>query len=89
MEKKVPMRQCAVSRERLIKKDLFRIVRTPEGVIVVDLSGRTNGRGVYLKKDKDIIAKAQKTKILEKHLETKVPDEIYNQLLDLLDKEEV
>lgn len=89
MEKKLPMRQCAISHERLIKKDLFRIVRTPEGEIKVDESGKANGRGVYLKKDKNIIAKAKKNKVLDKHLETMVPDEIYDILLDLLSKEEV
>ena len=89
MEKKLPMRQCAISHARLIKKDLFRILRTPEGEIKVDESGKANGRGVYLKKDKNIIAKARKNKVLDKHLETVVPDEIYDILLDLLSKEEV
>lgn len=83
-EKKLVLRTCVCSKEVCEKKDLFRIVRTPEGNVVVDLKGKANGRGAYLKKDKDIILKAQKSKVLDRHLEVSVPATIYEELLNLL-----
>ena len=82
-EKKIPLRRCVVTGERLEKKSLIRVVRTPEGNVIVDETGRANGRGAYLKKDKDVILKAQKTKILEKHLEFSVEDSVYEDLINL------
>ena len=81
--KKIPMRTCTVSHEKLPKKELVRIVRTPEGEVLIDLNGKVNGRGAYLKKDKDVVLKAKQTKVLERHLEIKIGDEIYDQLLDI------
>ena len=81
--KKIPMRTCTVSHEKLPKKELVRIVRTPEGEVLIDLNGKVNGRGAYLKKDKDVVLKAKQTKVLERHLEIKISDEIYDQLLDI------
>ncbi len=83
-EKKAVLRTCVVTRESLEKKDLFRVVRTPEKEVVIDLKGKANGRGAYLKKDKEVILKAQKTKILDKQLEIEVPASIYEELLKLL-----
>lgn len=83
-EKKLVLRTCVCSKEVCEKKDLFRIVRTPEKTVIVDLKGKANGRGAYLKKDKEIILKAQKHKILDKKLEVEVPDSIYEELLGLL-----
>ncbi|MBQ9520106.1 MAG: YlxR family protein [Acholeplasmatales bacterium] len=83
-EKKLVLRTCVCSKEVCEKKDLFRIVRTPEGNVVVDLKGKANGRGAYLKKDKEIILKAQKSKVLDRHLEVSVPATIYEELLNLL-----
>jgi len=71
---------CAVTRERFEKKELIRLVRTPEQEIKIDLSGKLNGKGAYLKKDISIIEKAQKTKVLDRLLETSIPDEIYEEL---------
>ena len=79
--KKIPERTCVVSREKLPKKDLVRVVRTPEQTVIIDWTGRANGRGAYLKKDKEIIEKARKTKLLDKHLEVSIPEEIYDELL--------
>ena len=62
---------------------MLRIVRSKEGVVSVDLTGKANGRGAYLKKDAQVIEKARQTKILDKKLEVKVPDEIYTYLLEL------
>ena len=83
-EKKLVLRTCVCSKEVCEKKDLLRIVRTPEMNVIVDLKGKANGRGAYLKKDKDIILNAKKTKVLDKKLEVEVPDTIYDELLGLL-----
>ena len=83
-EKKLVLRTCVCSKEVCEKKDLLRIVRTPEMNVIGDLKGKANGRGAYLKKDKDIILKAKKTKVLDKKLEVEVPDTIYDELLGLL-----
>ena len=82
--KKVPMRTCVVTREQFPKMELIRVIRTPEGLVTIDTKGKANGRGAYLKKDKDVILKAQKTKVLDKILEVNVPDEIYQELLELI-----
>ena len=58
-------------------------MRTPLGTVEIDLNGKMNGRGAYLKKDKDVILKAKQTKVLEKHLEVKIDDEIYEKLLEI------
>ena len=85
MQRKIPMRTCVVSREKLPKLELFRIVRCPDNSIIIDDErGKSNGRGAYLKKDKEVILKAQKNKILNKHLEIQVPDEIYEELINRL-----
>ena len=52
--RKIPMRTCVVTREKLPKAELIRVVRTPEGNVVIDESGKANGRGAYLKKDKEV-----------------------------------
>ena len=68
-QKKIPMRTCIVTKEKLPKNKLIRIVRTPDLNIVIDETGKQNGRGAYLKKDIEVYEKARKTKILNKHLE--------------------
>lgn len=82
--RKVPMRSCVVTRERLEKKDLIRIVRTPEGEIKVDLTGKMNGRGCYLKKSEEVILKAKKTKALNRALEVEVEDKVFDELLSVM-----
>lgn len=82
--KKIPMRSCVVTKEKLEKKDLFRVVRTPEGNIIIDESLKANGRGAYLKKDVAVIEKAKKSKILEKHLNVEIPESIYEELIEKL-----
>ena len=82
--KKIPMRTCVITKEKYPKKELIRIIRTPEGNICIDETGKANGRGAYLKKDKEVIVKARMTKTLERHLETKIPEEIYDELLNIL-----
>lgn len=85
-EKKQILRTCVVSKEVCEKKDLIRIVRTPEGNVIVDLKGKANGRGAYLKKSKDVILLAKKSKALDKKLEVSVPDSIYDELLGLINE---
>jgi len=80
-DKKPVLRKCVVTNERLEKKDLIRVVRTPEHNVVIDITGKANGRGAYLKNTKEIILKAQKYKLLDKQLEITVPDSIYQELL--------
>lgn len=82
--KKIPMRTCVVTKEKFPKNELVRVLRTPEGNVILDLTLKANGRGAYLKKDEDVINKAKKTKVLNKMLETDIPDSIYEELLQLL-----
>lgn len=82
--KKLVLRTCVVTKETLEKKDLIRVVRTPEMEVIIDLKGKANGRGAYLKKDKDVILLAKKNKILDKKLEVEVPSTIYDQLLEIV-----
>lgn len=81
--KKIPMRTCIVTKEKCEKKDLLRIVRTPEGIVIVDPTGKANGRGAYLKKDIEVIKKAEKSKILERILEVEVPVSVYEKAINL------
>ncbi len=83
--RKIPMRMCAVTRERFEKKDLVRVVKTPEGNVEIDLTGKKNGRGVYLKKDVEIFKKAKVKKIFNKIFELEVNDQIYEDLLEIGD----
>ena len=81
--KKIPMRMCVVTHEKLPKKDLLRIVKTDDGV-VADLTGKVNGHGCYIKKDIETLNQAKKTKILDKVLETTLTDEVYNNIEELI-----
>ena len=80
MMKKVPMRSCVVTGEKLEKKELIRVVRDNTGKVFVDSTGKANGRGAYLKKDLEVINKAKKNKILDRRLEVEIPESIYEEL---------
>jgi hypothetical protein len=82
--KKIPMRTCVITREKCEKKDLVRVVRTPEGSVIVDVTGKQNGKGAYLKLSLEVIEKAMKNKALDRALEVEVPLEIYEELKSLL-----
>jgi len=86
--KKIPLRKCVVSKEQLPKKELLRVVNNKELGVKVDVSGKMNGRGAYVKKDEKVIKKAQKGNILARHLGVQVPEEIYQELLDTLNNEQ-
>ena len=78
--RKIPMRSCVVTREKLPKAELLRIVKTPDGKVLVDGSGKMNGRGAYIKKDSLVLETAKKNKILEKILEVEIPMEVYDEV---------
>ena len=80
MAKKIPMRRCVATFESLPKKELLRIVRTPEGELKVDPTGRANGHGAYLKKDVEAVELAKKKGSLKRALETEIPDEFYEEI---------
>ena len=84
--RKIPLRTCVVSKENLPKSELLRIVRTPDGDIEVDETGKMNGRGAYIKKDLGVLESAQKSKILEKRLECKIEDSVYEQIKNIIEK---
>lgn len=85
--KKIPMRKCVVTGEMRPKKELIRIVRSKEGEVSVDDTGKKSGRGAYVAKDKSCILQAKQKRILESHLKTKIDDSIYEQLLGIVEEE--
>ena len=80
MQKKIPQRQCMGCRERKAKKELIRVVRGTDGTVILDFSGKMNGRGAYLCPDMACLQKAQKAKALERSLEVPIPEEVYLRL---------
>jgi len=82
--KKIPLRTCVITKEKLPKQELIRVVRTPDGDVVVDTTGKQNGRGAYLKKDIEVFNKAKKSKVLNKILEVEVKEEVFTELEKLV-----
>lgn len=80
-QRKIPMRQCVGCREMKPKKELIRVVRSPEGEISLDFRGKAPGRGAYLCPDTACLKKAMKSKSLDRGFETTIPQEIYDALL--------
>ena len=85
--RKIPMRKCVVTQERFPKKDLIRVVRTPEQTIEIDLTGKQNGHGAYISKSLETLALAKKNKALQRALETEIPDEVYQELEAIITNE--
>ena len=83
-QKKIPMRTCVVTNEKLPKKELLRIVKTPENEIKIDETGKMNGRGAYIKRSLDTVDKAEKSKALERHLECEISKQVYDEIRELL-----
>lgn len=79
-EKKVPLRRCAGCNEQREKRALVRVVRTPEGSVILDTTGKANGRGVYLCPSAACLQKAKKARRLERNLDTPIPDEVWTRL---------
>ena len=85
MPKKIPMRQCTGCREMKPKRELIRVVRSPENDITLDFKGKAQGRGAYLCHDPECLKKAIKSKALERSLEVSIPEEIYAQLKEQME----
>lgn len=81
-QRKIPMRKCVATGERFEKKDLLRVVRTPNGDVIYDKTGKANGRGAYISKSTKAVEKAKKTKILNRHLDAEVPESVFESLLE-------
>ena len=81
-QKKIPMRMCSVTRERFPKQELLRIVKTPEGEVIIDETGKLNGHGAYIKKDLAVLEQAKKTKALSRALECEIPSEVYDYIVE-------
>ena len=79
--KKIPLRKCLATNEVFPKGELFRVVKTPNGDVVLDMTGKVNGRGAYIHIDKNAIEIAKKTKCLNRALEVEVPDKIYEKMM--------
>ena len=84
--KKIPMRMCVVTREKCEKRNLIRVVKNKEGEVLVDLTGKINGRGAYIKKDVEVLNKARKNKILERTLEININDALYDELEKIINE---
>ena len=84
--RKVPMRKCVGCGEMKNKKELIRVLKTPEGEITLDASGRKNGRGAYLCRDAACLKKAEKTRGLERSLGVQIVPEIYEKLREEMDQ---
>ena len=80
MQKKIPMRQCLGCREMKPKKELIRVVRSPEGEISLDFRGKANGRGAYVCHDPVCLGKAIKARALERAFSAQIPPEVYERL---------
>lgn len=86
-KKKVPMRKCVATGEMKPKKELVRIVRSKEGDVSIDLTGKKSGRGAYLSRDKEAVLLAKKKNTLSNHLQASINDSLYEELLELIEKE--
>lgn len=80
LKNKVPLRQCVGCREMKSKRDMIRILKTPEGAFMLDPTGRKNGRGAYLCRDVQCLAKAKKSKALDRSFRMSIPTEVYESL---------
>ena len=80
MQKKIPQRQCMGCRERKEKREMIRVVRSPEGNVSLDFGGKLNGRGAYLCPNPECLKRAIRSKALDRSLEVTIPDEVYARL---------
>ncbi|MEK4629510.1 MAG: YlxR family protein [Solibacillus sp.] len=89
VSKKVPLRKCVATGEMLPKKSMIRVVRSKEGEVSVDVTGKKSGRGAYVSKSEEAVEIARKKNILDRQLDAKVPDEVYEELLTLIRRESI
>lgn len=86
-KRKIPFRKCVGCKEQKSKNELIRVVKSKDGEISLDLSGKKNGRGAYICKDIDCLEKAYKSKSLNRSLSTNIEEDIYNEMMELLKSE--
>ncbi len=79
--KKVPLRKCLATNQVYPKEELFRVVKQPNGEVVLDITGKLNGRGAYIHRSNEAIDKAKKSKCLDKALETSIPEKVYDKMM--------
>ena len=84
--KKIPIRTCVITKEKLPKQELIRVVKDNENNVFIDLTGKSNGRGAYIKRDINVLDTAIKTKALSRQLEVEIPDEVYEELRKIIEK---
>ena len=87
-QKKIPMRKCNGCGEQKPKKELVRIVKSPDGEVSLDLTGKASGRGAYICNNADCLQKARKSHRIDKAFEIAIPDEVYEQMLTEISKDE-
>ncbi|KPL61098.1 RNase P modulator RnpM [Rossellomorea vietnamensis] len=87
LNKKIPLRKCVATGEMKPKKEMIRIVRSKEGEVSIDPTGKKSGRGAYLSKDKDVILLAKKKNTLANQLQAKIDESLYDELISLVEKE--
>lgn len=87
VQKKIPMRKCVATGEMKPKKELLRIVRSKEGEVSIDPTGKKSGRGAYLSKDPEAVLLAKKKNVLQHHLNTEIDSSLYDEILDFIEKE--
>jgi len=85
MPKKIPLRQCVGCREMKPKREMIRVVRSPEGAISLDFKGKASGRGAYVCPNPECLKKARKTKALDRAFAQSVPDEVYALLTEQME----
>ncbi len=83
--RKIPLRTCVVTKEKYPKSELLRIVRTPQGEVKADLSGKLNGHGAYIKKDIEVLEKAMKTNVLSRQFETPIANDVYLEIKKIIE----
>ncbi|MGM0750468.1 MAG: RNase P modulator RnpM [Bacillota bacterium] len=87
VNKKIPLRKCVATGDMKPKKEMIRIVRSKEGEVSIDPTGKKSGRGAYLSKDKDVILQAKKKNTLANQLQAKIDESLYDELISLVEKE--
>lgn len=86
--KKIPLRRCVVTKEQVPKQELLRIVKDKEGNVTVDQTGKLNGRGAYIKKDIDVLNLAKSKNTLSRALEVTIPEEVYQEIENIIKSNE-
>lgn len=87
INRKIPLRKCVATGEMFPKKEMIRVVRSKEGEVSVDVTGKKSGRGAYVSKSETAVAEAKKKNVLKHQLEVEIPEQVYEDLLKVIRKE--